>query len=74
LEEFLVRLDVVNKTSSESFQVCQLSSVGHQWEISLVQAPDSIFPSQSLMAGQAISCFYTLKVCAIGFDICDSSF
>ncbi|KAK7378868.1 hypothetical protein VNO80_04316 [Phaseolus coccineus] len=61
LEEFLVRLDVVNKTSSESFQVCQLSSVGHQWEISLVQAPDSIFPSQSLMAGQAISCFFTLK-------------
>ncbi|ESW34971.1 hypothetical protein PHAVU_001G196200 [Phaseolus vulgaris] len=61
LEEFLVRLDVVNKTSSESFQVCQLSSVGHQWEISLVQAPDSIFPSQSLMASQAISCFFTLK-------------
>ncbi|XP_027923371.1 trafficking protein particle complex subunit 8 [Vigna unguiculata] len=70
LEEFLVRLDVVNKTSSESFQVCQLSSVGHQWEISLVQAPDSIFPSQSLMAGQAISCFYTLKVCK-AFDIGD---
>ncbi|XP_014495790.1 trafficking protein particle complex subunit 8 [Vigna radiata var. radiata] len=61
LEEFLVRLDVVNKTSSESFQVCQLSSVGHQWEISLVEAPDSIFPLQSLMAGQAISCFFTLK-------------
>ncbi|CAJ1882515.1 unnamed protein product [Sphenostylis stenocarpa] len=61
LEEFLVRLDVVNKTSSESFRVCQLSSVGHQWEISLVQAPDTIFPSQSLMAGQAISCFFTLK-------------
>ncbi|WVZ06097.1 hypothetical protein V8G54_019443 [Vigna mungo] len=56
LEEFLVRLDVVNKTSSESFQVCQLSSVGHQWEISLVEAPDSIFPLQSLMAGFEHEC------------------
>jgi len=72
LQEFLVQLDVVNKTSSESFQVYQLSSVGHRWEISLLQAPDTIFPSQSLKAGQAISCFFTLKVCAIGFDFCDS--
>ncbi|KAL5135551.1 Trafficking protein particle complex subunit 8 [Glycine soja] len=62
LQEFLVQLDVVNKTSSESFQVYQLSSVGHRWEISLLQAPDTIFPSQSLKAGQAISCFFTLKL------------
>ncbi|RDX88744.1 Trafficking protein particle complex subunit 8, partial [Mucuna pruriens] len=61
LQEFLVRLDIVNKTSSESFQVYQLSSVGHHWEISLLQSPDTIFPSQSLMAGQSISCFFTLK-------------
>ncbi|TKY61914.1 Trafficking protein particle complex subunit 8 [Spatholobus suberectus] len=61
LQEFLVRLDVINKTSSESFQVYQLSSVGHCWEISLLQVPDTICLSQSLMAGQAISCFFTLK-------------
>ncbi|KAK7244790.1 hypothetical protein RIF29_39616 [Crotalaria pallida] len=61
IQEFLVRLDVVNKTSSESFQVYQLSSIGHHWEISLLQPPDTIFPSQSLKAGQAISCFFTLK-------------
>ncbi|KAJ1379074.1 trafficking protein particle complex subunit 8-like protein [Sesbania bispinosa] len=61
IQEFLVRLDVVNKTSSESFQVYQLSTVGHHWEISLLQSPDTIFPSQTLMAGQAISCFFTLK-------------
>ncbi|KAL1338323.1 hypothetical protein HN51_032996 [Arachis hypogaea] len=61
MQEFLVRLDVVNKTSSESFQVYQLSSVGKHWEISLLQPPDTIFPLQSLMAGQAISCFFTLK-------------
>lgn len=62
IQDFLVRLDVVNKTSSESFQVYQLSSIGHHWEISLLQPPDTIFPSQTLMAGQAISCFFTLKV------------
>jgi hypothetical protein len=54
-------MDVVNCTSSESFQVHQLSSVGHQWEISLLEH-DTIFPSQSLMAGQALSCFFMLKV------------
>ncbi|KAE9585345.1 putative tetratricopeptide-like helical domain, TRAPP II complex, Trs120, TRAPP III complex, Trs85 [Lupinus albus] len=61
IHEFVVRLDVVNKTSSECFQVYQLSSIGHHWQISLLQPPDTIFPSQSLMAGQAISCFFTLK-------------
>ncbi|MCH85109.1 trafficking protein particle complex subunit 8-like, partial [Trifolium medium] len=61
IQDFLVRLDIVNKTSSESFQVYQLSSIGHHWEISLLQPPDAIFPSQTLMAGQAISCFFTLK-------------
>ncbi|XP_048236072.1 trafficking protein particle complex subunit 8 isoform X2 [Ricinus communis] len=61
LQEFLVRMDLVNKTSSESFQVNQLSCVGHQWEISLLQPPDAIFPSQSLIAGQAFSCFFMLK-------------
>ncbi|KAE8125213.1 hypothetical protein FH972_020046 [Carpinus fangiana] len=63
LQEFLVRMDVVNSTSSESFQVHQLSSVGHQWEISLLQHVDTMFPSQSLMAGQALSCFFMLKSC-----------
>lgn len=62
LQEFLVRMDVVNKTSLESFQVNQLSAVGWQWEISLLQAVDTIFPSQSLIAGQALSCFFMLKV------------
>ncbi|XVF76076.1 hypothetical protein PTKIN_Ptkin13bG0237100 [Pterospermum kingtungense] len=63
LQEFLLRMDVVNQTSSESFQVHQLSSVGQQWEISLLQPVDSILPSQSLNAGQALSCFFMLKDC-----------
>nr|KJB46377.1 hypothetical protein B456_007G363900 [Gossypium raimondii] len=60
-QEFLLRMDVVNKTSSECFQVHQLSSVGQQWEISLLQPVDSILPSQSLFAGQSLSCFFMLK-------------
>ncbi|KAL5545696.1 hypothetical protein UlMin_005383 [Ulmus minor] len=61
LREFLVRMDVVNKTITESFQVHQLSAIGDQWEISLLQPVDDIFPSQSLMAGQALSCYFMLK-------------
>ncbi|KAH7554180.1 hypothetical protein JRO89_XS12G0127000 [Xanthoceras sorbifolium] len=61
LKHFLVRLDVMNQTISESFQIHQLSTVGHQWEISLLQPFDAIFPLQSLYAGQALSCFFMLK-------------
>ncbi|KAJ8754464.1 hypothetical protein K2173_005625 [Erythroxylum novogranatense] len=63
LHDFLVRMDIVNKTSSESFQLNQLSSVGHQWEISLLQPVETIFPSQCLIPGQALSCFFMLKSC-----------
>ncbi|XP_022745163.1 trafficking protein particle complex subunit 8-like isoform X2 [Durio zibethinus] len=63
LQEFLLRMDVVNKTSSECFQFHQLSSVGQQWKISMLQPIDSILLSQSLYAGQALSCFFMLKDC-----------
>ncbi|XP_052200322.1 uncharacterized protein LOC127806829 isoform X2 [Diospyros lotus] len=61
LQEFLVCMDVINRTSSRGFQVHQLSSVGNEWEISLLQPIDSIFPSELLFAGQAQSCFFKLK-------------
>ncbi|PSS15857.1 Trafficking protein particle complex subunit like [Actinidia chinensis var. chinensis] len=61
LGEFLVRMDVVNRTSSKNFQIHQLSSVGNEWEISLLQPIDAIFPSELLLAGQALSCFFKLK-------------
>ncbi|GFY97981.1 tetratricopeptide repeat (TPR)-like superfamily protein [Actinidia rufa] len=61
LGEFLVRMDVVNRTSSKNFQIHQLSSVGNEWEISLLQPIDTIFPSELLLAGQALSCFFKLK-------------
>ncbi|XP_027176053.1 trafficking protein particle complex subunit 8 [Coffea eugenioides] len=62
-QEFLVRMDVINRTSSESFQFHQLSSVGNEWEISLLQPMDTVFPSDFLVAGQALSCFFKLKNC-----------
>ncbi|KAG6580753.1 Trafficking protein particle complex subunit 8, partial [Cucurbita argyrosperma subsp. sororia] len=61
LHEFLVRMDVMNKTSSEVFQIHQLSSIGQNWELSLLQPVDSIFPSRALMPNQALSCFFVLK-------------
>ncbi|KAA8518448.1 hypothetical protein F0562_015922 [Nyssa sinensis] len=61
LQEFLVWMDVVNRTHSESFQVHQLSSVGNEWKISLLQPIEAIFPSEFLMAGQALSFFFKLK-------------
>ncbi|XP_059646575.1 uncharacterized protein LOC132293217 [Cornus florida] len=61
LQEFLVRMDVVNRTKSGNFQAHQLSTVGKEWEISLLQPIDTIFPSEFIMAGQALSCFFKLK-------------
>ncbi|KAL0555266.1 hypothetical protein IC582_009208 [Cucumis melo] len=61
LHEFLVRMDIINKTSSEIFQIHQLSSIGQNWELSLLQPVDTIFPSRALMPSQALSCFFVLK-------------
>ncbi|GLT94814.1 hypothetical protein SLE2022_125350 [Rubroshorea leprosula] len=63
LQEFLLRMDIVNRTSSNSFQVHQLSSVGQQWKILLLQPVDSVLTSPSLFPGQALSCFFMLKDC-----------
>lgn len=62
LHEFLVRMDIINKTSSEVFQIHQLSSIGQSWELSLLQPVDTMFPSRALMPSQALSCFFVLKV------------
>ncbi|KAL7096493.1 hypothetical protein ACP275_10G083100 [Erythranthe tilingii] len=61
LQQFLVRMDVINKTASQSFQVHQLSCVGDQWELALLQPIDSVMPLKFLMAGQALSYFFKLK-------------
>ncbi|KAL0374801.1 UNVERIFIED_CONTAM: hypothetical protein Sradi_3395800 [Sesamum radiatum] len=61
LQEFLVRMDVINRTSSESFQIHQLSCVGDQWELVLLQPVESVSSLEPLIAGQALSCFFKLK-------------
>ncbi|KAL2250834.1 UNVERIFIED_CONTAM: hypothetical protein Sindi_2205700, partial [Sesamum indicum] len=61
LQEFLVRMDVINRTSSESFQIQQLSCVGDQWELVLLQPVESVSPLEVLISGQALSCFFKLK-------------
>ncbi|KAL1813358.1 hypothetical protein ACET3Z_023423 [Daucus carota] len=61
LQEYLVRLNIVNQTRLESFKLHQLSAVGKEWELSLFQPIDTIFPTGVLMAGQALSCFFKLK-------------
>ncbi|ESQ41618.1 hypothetical protein EUTSA_v10012466mg [Eutrema salsugineum] len=48
---------------SYCFQIQQLSTVGCRWGISLLQPVDTILPSKSLLAGQALSCFFMIKDC-----------
>ncbi|OVA02018.1 TRAPP III complex [Macleaya cordata] len=64
LQEFLVRMDIVNRTSSETYKLQQLSSIGHQWKILSLPSDGTICPSQSLVAGQALSCFFKLENCS----------
>lgn len=63
LQDYMVRMDIVNRTSSESFYLQQLSCVGDQWEIASLPACSFICPSRVLFAGQALSCFFKLKDC-----------
>lgn len=66
LRQFLVRMDLINRTSSEVFQLHQLSTVGNQWEISVLQPIDALTPSRHIVNGQELSCFFMLKVNAAG--------
>lgn len=62
LQEYVVRMDVINRTSLRNFKLHQLSSVGNEWQISLIESIDHIFPTGNLVPGQALSCFLKLKV------------
>ncbi|CAH8387707.1 unnamed protein product [Eruca vesicaria subsp. sativa] len=63
LQEFLVRMDVMNRANLDAFEIHQLSTVGCRWGISLLQPVDTILPSKSLLPGQALSCFFMIKDC-----------
>ncbi|KAL8255725.1 hypothetical protein R6Q59_030792 [Mikania micrantha] len=60
LQEYVVRMDVINRTSLRNFKLHQLSSVGNEWQISLIESINHIFPSGNLVPGQALSCFLKL--------------
>ncbi|XP_020578144.1 trafficking protein particle complex subunit 8 [Phalaenopsis equestris] len=64
LQEFLVRMDIMNRTSTESFSIQQLSCVGDHLGISTLPANESICQTKVIHAGQALSCFFKLKDCS----------
>ncbi|KAG6427590.1 hypothetical protein SASPL_111836 [Salvia splendens] len=70
LHEFLVRMDATNRTSSQNFQVHQLSCVGDQWELALLQPIGPNLSLGFLMAGQSLSCFFRLKVSSKNQESC----
>ncbi|GKB36382.1 trafficking protein particle complex subunit 8 isoform X1 [Tanacetum coccineum] len=61
LKEYIMRMDVINRTSLRSIKLHQLSSVGDGWKISLIESMKGIFPSGNLGASPALSCFLKLK-------------
>jgi hypothetical protein len=61
LQEFLVKMDVVNSTTLKSFKVHQLSCVGKNWSINPINDSISL---QFLMPGQALSSCFKLKKAA----------
>ncbi|XP_073005492.1 uncharacterized protein [Typha latifolia] len=61
LQEYLVHMDIVNRTSFETFKLHQLSCVGDHWAISTLPSCASICSMQTISAGQGLSCFFKLK-------------
>ncbi|WVZ60808.1 LOW QUALITY PROTEIN: hypothetical protein U9M48_010785, partial [Paspalum notatum var. saurae] len=68
LQEYIVRMDVMNKTPSESFALHQLSCVGGKWAVSALPSCNSISSVETVSANQAISCFFKIK--DFGADSC----
>ncbi|CAN6303271.1 unnamed protein product [Urochloa humidicola] len=61
LQEYIVRMDVINKTPSESFVLHQLSCVGSKWAVSALPSCSSINSVETVSANQAVSCFFKIK-------------
>lgn len=76
LQEYIVRMDIMNKTPSESFALHQLSCVGTKWAVSMLPSCDSISFVETIPANEAVSCFFKIK--DLGTNSCteaaDSSF
>ncbi|XP_062214381.1 uncharacterized protein LOC133915291 isoform X2 [Phragmites australis] len=61
LQEYIVRMDVINRTPSESFVLHQLSCVGSKWAVSALPSCNSISSVETVFANQAVSCFFEIK-------------
>ncbi|XP_006650699.2 trafficking protein particle complex subunit 8 isoform X1 [Oryza brachyantha] len=61
LKEYIVRMDVLNRTPSESFGLHQLSCNDNKWAISTLPLCDSISSVETVSANQAISSFFKIK-------------
>ncbi|KAJ4758914.1 Trafficking protein particle complex subunit 8 [Rhynchospora pubera] len=61
LKEYLVRMDIVNHALSECFLLHQLSCVGDKWAISTLPSCTNISSVQTVLAGQALSCFFKIQ-------------
>ncbi|KAG2545392.1 hypothetical protein PVAP13_9KG306369 [Panicum virgatum] len=61
LQEYIVRMDVMNKTPTESFVLHQLSCVGSKWAVSALSSCNSISSVETVSANQAVSCFFKIK-------------
>ncbi|KAL6638002.1 hypothetical protein ACP70R_025574 [Stipagrostis hirtigluma subsp. patula] len=68
LQEYIVRMDVMNRTPSESFVLHQLSCVGSKWAVSALPSCNSISSVDTVFANQAVSCFFKIK--DFGTDSC----
>ncbi|KAF7000779.1 hypothetical protein CFC21_016597 [Triticum aestivum] len=60
-QEYIVRMDVINKTPSDSFALHQLSCVRTKWAVSTLPSRDSISFVETVPANQAVSCFFKIK-------------
>ncbi|TVU44714.1 hypothetical protein EJB05_04165 [Eragrostis curvula] len=61
LQEYIVRMDVINRTPSESFVLHQLSCVGSKWAVSALPSCNSITSVETVFANQSVSCFFKIK-------------
>lgn len=62
LQEYIVRMDVMNKTPSDSFVLHQLSCVGGKWAVSALPSCSSINSVETVSENQAVSLFFKIKV------------
>uniref|UniRef100_A0A0D9ZE43 Uncharacterized protein n=1 Tax=Oryza glumipatula TaxID=40148 RepID=A0A0D9ZE43_9ORYZ len=61
LKEYIVRMDILNRTPSVSFILHQLSCNDSKWAISSLPLCDSIRSIETVSANQSVSCFFKIK-------------